>query len=120
MKIENQTAIIGGIFGFALGIGSMMMVSAEKQGVISEQQQKIVELQNDTSYMVNTVIYEKPEEIKRLINGNIEMCHYFIQYLNEDKFNNPHLTEQINIYIKELKIMIEVNQAVKIKYYGMD
>ena len=31
MKIENQTTIIGGIFGFTIGVCSMMFVNVEKE-----------------------------------------------------------------------------------------
>ena len=87
MKIENQTAIIGGLFGFSLGVASMFFVGTDKE--------------------LNRVLQDIKTE--SVIIENINTCEDIIEWMNEDIYNGIDSTIYES-YIYNLEIMCEENR----------
>ena len=58
MKIENQTAIIGAIFGFAIGIISMWFVDYDKSLNYAIQDYDLIEMREDIKEIEVTICEE--------------------------------------------------------------
>jgi len=92
MKKENQTAIIGGIFGFTLGVTSMFFVETDR------------ELNN----IINNI---KTEQV---IRENINTCEDIIEWMSQDveKYSDSTV---FDTYIWNLEEMIEENRDILCK-----
>tara|TARA_R100000152_G_scaffold19003_1_gene11006 strand:- start:514 stop:819 length:306 start_codon:yes stop_codon:yes gene_type:complete len=87
MKIENQTAIIGGIFGFTIGTISMFFVQTDKE--------------------LNSMLQDV--KIERVIIENINTCEDIIEWMGQDKENYSDSTV-FDSYIWNLEDMAEENR----------
>ena len=90
VKKENQTAIIGGIFGFTLGVTSMFFVETDKE--------------------LNRYV----EDIKTesVIRENINTCEDIIEWMNEDIWNERVDSTHYESYIYNLDQMAEENRCI--------
>ena len=92
MKIENQTAVIGGVFGFTIGVVSMFFVQTDKE--------------------LNNILENTKTE--RIIRENIYTCEDMIEWMGQDKENYSDSTV-FDSYIWILEDMIEENRDILYK-----
>ena len=93
MKKENQTAIIGGIFGFTLGVTSMFFVETDKE--------------------LDCLL--KNIEVERVVIENIHTCEDIIEWMNSDIDNGEVDYDYYEGYLFNLEEMIEENRDILYK-----
>ena len=94
MKIETQTTIIGGIFGFTIGVICMFFVQTDKE--------------------LNNVLQNY--KIENVIRENINTCEDIIEWMSQDveKYSDSTVFDS---YIYNLEVMSEENSdLLRIKY----
>ena len=87
MKIENQKAIIGGLFGFSLGAMSMWFVETDKE--------------------LNNIL--RNYEVDKVIKENVNTCEDMIEWLSQDveRYSDSTVFDD---YIRNLEIICEENR----------
>jgi hypothetical protein len=90
MKIENQTAIIGGLFGFSLGVMSMWFVETDKE--------------------LNNILQNY--EVNKVIKENVSTCEDLIEWIYEDVENDRIPEWTAEMYIENLEKVIEDNRKL--------
>tara|TARA_Y100001938_G_scaffold86081_1_gene118208 strand:- start:49 stop:339 length:291 start_codon:yes stop_codon:yes gene_type:complete len=87
MKIENQKAIIGGLFGFSLGVMSMWFVETDKE--------------------LNNIL--RNYEVDKVIKENVNTCEDMIEWLSQDveRYSDSTVFDD---YIRNLEIICEENR----------
>ena len=87
MKIENQKAIIGGLFGFSLGVMSMWFVETDKE--------------------LNNIL--RNYEVDKVIKENVNTCEDMIEWMGKDveKYSDSTVFDD---YIRNLEIICEENR----------
>ena len=88
MKIENETTIISGFIGFTIGVCVMMMVNVDKE--VKQM--------------------EKLDEVKFIIQENINTCGDLIEWINVDIENKWMDSTSLQTYVNNLEQMSEDNQ----------
>jgi|TARA_R100000482_G_C4986125_1_gene85394 hypothetical protein len=95
MKIETQTTIIGGIFGFTIGVICMFFVQTDQH--------------------LNRILQNY--EVENVIRENINTCEDIIEWMNEDIWNERVDSSYYENYIYNLEIMSEENRnLLRIEY----
>ena len=92
MKIENETTILSGFVGFAIGVCVMMMVNVDKE---VKQMEKLTEVRDETKF---------------IIQENISTCGDLIEWINVDIENKWMDSTSLQTYVNNLEQMCEDNQ----------